>query len=114
MFAANNTYALPAIRNDGVRRTRPTIAALGRLSVRSARVSLAPSLERVSNSDQQHAEHQEADVPRSLVRAATDVMDAEDVMVDDAFDHVEQSPTNEDPSPQGACGEHFSPICRDA
>jgi len=45
-----------------------------------------------ADGDQSRAEDQEADVPRGLAGARVHVMKVEELMIDDALDHVEHAP----------------------
>lgn len=62
------------------------------------------ALHRPADEDEQRAEREESEIPPELVGPAADVMDAEDVVVDHAFNQVEQPPADENPTPEHSGG----------
>ena len=55
-----------------------------------------------SHENECNAEGQEAQVVRQLVRSGPDVVNLEDVVVDDSFEQIEQSPADQAPSEETA------------
>jgi Alcohol dehydrogenase GroES-like domain/Alcohol dehydrogenase GroES-associated len=60
--------------------------------------AVASTCERPSSNDQQRAEGEKGEIPGSLIAVLADVVDRENVMVDDAFREVEETPASEHPA----------------
>jgi hypothetical protein len=70
-------------------------------------------LEQISTNSQQRPEDQERDVPRRLEFSRSHVVNAEDVVIDDALHDVEESSPHEHPTPQHLGRSHLTARPRD-
>ena len=83
------------------------------LSVRERlchRLGLAPN--QPTDNEQDHSESKETHVPGQLVRAGTHMMKTENLVIENAFNHVEIAPARQYPGPQDARTPHLFGVIR--